>query len=295
LTLGHLYKNGIGTAADRNLALAWYQKAQAAGHPLAEPALYNLIQGDISFKKQANQENSIPISRYKPPSINISIRDLQNNKRAVTVKEYHPETETIELDYQYGSTSMLPLAAFSKESQAILENDLLLDAFNNLDVRFKRERISRKECEALGKVYGKRGNTKYDYDGFQYTLTFRNRHEISLTLQEIDCRFVYEEKASIKNSYGSVVSRKEITKHTKFLIETVELKASNSSKKEIPPFIIESYFLSHGYHYLTAGRPEIVESSPIGLAVRITCEMLCGTPVHRDFYEKNAVESSFSW
>jgi TPR repeat protein len=294
LTLARLYKDGIGTTADRGRALDWYRKAHEAEHPLAAHALQDFIQGHASFEKTSYLKK-MPAAKYTPPTITISIRDIENKERTLSTTSYDPENQTIEIEEPFGSTNTLPLAAFSADCQKAILNHLLFNAFDHLDLKIRRKRMTTNECNTAGKISEKIGRTKYKYNGTKYTLEFKIRGKTALALKEVECRFLYEKNANKSYLYKGKISDANTYKYRSHLINDIELLASDITKIEIPPFILKSYKLDSGYYFPNPEHPELLQRKPTGLGVRVTCEMACGTQIYRDFYEKPTVKSNLSW
>ncbi len=292
-TLGRYFRDGVGTAPDRVKALRWYRKAEQAGHSSAPENIYNLMKGQLIDHSSVKNGISIASKKYVLPAVKFSIRDFDNQKTEVRFVEYDVKEKTVKIEPALGSVNTLPLSAFSKKSHPAILQEAVYDAFEELSVRIKRKNLSRKECEQEGKVFGKKGSSEFEYDGFVYSLSFKNRGGVRLNNLNVECEFFYGTKEQISSLFGEG-SWHEKSGVEDCMLKKISIDAGQKSVAQTPPFILESYHTDSDVYYQD-GSPTTVESDPVGLMVRVSCPMMDGSDVYRDFYEKSSLSSKVSW
>jgi len=290
--LGRYFRDGFGAAPDRTQALHWFMQAKKAGDSSAGKSIYSLIKGDAGFSETGSFFR-LPSDEYSPAPIELTIRDMDNEKRVVRLVGYDLETRMVETDYHYGGSCLLPVAAFDKKSRSVLENEASHKAFEKITVHITQRKLSRDECERSGRIFGEKGSSDYDYEGFLYTLKFKNHGEISLKGLDIECRFFYEKESQVTSSYGIVTETKRTLKESRSS-KIIWLGADRERTLEIPPFILESYDTDSGIYYAD-GTPTMIDEDPLGLWVRVNYETVDEYIVYRDFFRPGALSSKVSW
>jgi hypothetical protein len=173
-------------------------------------------------------------------------------------------------------------------------------AFDNLDLRIKEERLNEKACEKLGFVdeSGGRinlsdgGTMSFDneYEGCRYQLEFGNKELADLKDLKVECRFFYNVESEWR--VGHHRTEEEI-KYTE-----CDLAASVGSgekvRLETVPFIMNSYAYPSGV-YNRGGKAEVVECSTEGLWIRISYTTPDGQKLEREFCEPKSLMKRINW
>ncbi len=180
-------------------------------------------------------------------------------------------------------------------------------AFKKLRLKIAEERLSEKDCAELGHVdttggkmtvtsVGADGGTKSQrsfengFEGRRFQMGFRNNATVDLEDLKIECRFFYTEEREWRT--GSRKTEEEIKYMDCILSSTVG--AGGKISLQTDPFVMQSYEYPSGV-YNSGGKAEVLESSPEGLWVRVTCVMPDGKALTRDFCEPKSLSSRVDW
>ena len=177
-------------------------------------------------------------------------------------------------------------------------------AFSKLSLRIKEERLNGKDCEELGffdKTGGKmtvtysgghKSQVSYDndYEGRRYQLSLRNNEPVDLVEMSIECRFFYIVESVWRTKKSD--SKEEMKHKDCSFVHTAE--ASSRGELETEPFVVNSHKAASGVFYRN-GDPEVVESKPKGLWVKVTYTTSDGQKLERDFCEPKTLSNRVSW
>lgn len=171
-------------------------------------------------------------------------------------------------------------------------------AFDALAVKIKEDSLSGKEVKKLGFI-DKDDKTDIDYDGFVYTLEFRNRSSASLNDLEVECRFFYTLDSlwrSVVFNYSGDGKNAREKSEQKYYEDSLSLSLQPNEryKAETRSFVIESWSLTSGY-YFSSGTADRVDADPDGLWVRVSYKTSSGEMVTRDFCEPESLFDRVSW
>jgi len=163
-----------------------------------------------------------------------------------------------------------------------------------LSVRIKKQRVKGKELKKLGLVDDAVGYD-VDYDGFTYTIDFRNGSLVSFDDLKVECRFFYSQARSGASSSMHVDTSLSdpVMKYNEEEFN-FRLKASGRYKLETRPFIIQSWVLPGG-SYFTDGTPNRQECDEEGLWVRVTYTTPSGQKITRDFHDSKSLPDKVVW
>jgi hypothetical protein len=279
--LGKYYRDGFGTVPDRAQALHWLCLAEQSGDDSAGSSIYSMIKGHAKFKGVS--------------SVEMVIRDLDNQERTVKFIKYDPKKKQVQTDYQFGTSALLPLSAFAADSYPVIQNAWKKKVLENgLRLDVEKKILSRKDCEELGFIGGDSGPSKYRYDGAVYQLKFSNRDDfLVLRNLDIESRVYSLRKEQWAGAYGKTGPPKEIQNFAKKSFKVKELQTGSECEFETDPLVVESYSTLGNYY--KQGVPTELDSKILGLCVRVSCEMADGTTFYRDFYEPSALKSKTIW
>ena len=129
-----------------------------------------------------------------------------------------------------------------------------------------------------------------EYRGRRYQVSLRNNQPVDLDEMNIECRFFYKVESlwRIKKS-----DSKEEIKHSECsFIHTVA--AGSKDQLETEAFVMNSYEVASGV-YFKNGDPEVVESKPCGLWVKVSYTTSDGQKLERDFCEPESLSNRVTW
>ena|GEM_PF-2295468 len=176
-------------------------------------------------------------------------------------------------------------------------------AFSKLSLRIKEERLSGRDCEELGFVdqtggkmdvsfsgYESQMSFENEYKGRRYQLSLRNNEPVDLVEMSIECRFFYIVESVWRTKKSD---SKEEMKH-KACSFVYTAKASSKGQLETEPFVVNSHKAASGVYYRN-GNPEVVESKPKGLWVKVNYTTPDGQKLERDFFEPKTLSNRVTW
>jgi len=167
------------------------------------------------------------------------------------------------------------------------------------DLRIKENKISSKEVDRLAAGMDRHSILDYEYDAVGFTLQFRNKGSIELTDLNVEYRFYYEvdQRWSQVQQAGVMQNAKNESriesKKGSFKVES--LGPGDRHEEEVGPFMLENYRIQQGYYMRNA--PEEIESSAMGLWVRVSYKTSDGQTIIRDFCDpkKLSEDDEVSW
>jgi len=167
------------------------------------------------------------------------------------------------------------------------------------DVRIKENKISSKEVDRLARGMKRHPVLDYEYDAVGFTLEFRNRGLVELPDLNVEYRFYYEvdqrwrqvQQAGVMQNAGNE-SKIESEKGS---LKVESLGPGDKHKEDVGPFMLEDYRIQQGYYLNNA--PEEIDSSAMGLWVRVSYKTSDGTTIVRDFCDpkKLSEKDEISW
>ncbi len=177
-------------------------------------------------------------------------------------------------------------------------------AFSKLSLRIKEERLNGRDCEELGFVdkTGGKMNVSFsgghesqvsfdnDFEGRRYQLSLRNNEPVDLVEMSVECRFFYLVESVWRTKKSD--SKEEMKHKECSFVHTAE--ASSRGQLETEPFVVNSHKAASGVYYGN-GNPEVVESKPKGLWVKVTYTTSEGQKLERDFCEPKTLSNRVSW
>ncbi len=177
-------------------------------------------------------------------------------------------------------------------------------AFSKLSLRIKEERLNGRDCEELGFVdkTGGKMNVSFsgghesqvsfdnDFEGRRYQLSLRNNEPVDLVEMSVECRFFYLVESVWRTKKSD--SKEEMKHKECSFVHTAE--ASSRGQLETEPFVVNSHKAASGVYYGN-GNPEVVESKPKGLWVKVTYTTSDGQKLERDFCEPETLSNRVTW
>ncbi len=199
--------------------------------------------------------------------------------------------------------SVLLVVLFSC-SGLVLGDDSEEEAFSKLSLRIKEERLNGRDCEKLGFVdetggkmdvsrsNGHKSQMSFDndFEGRRYQLSLRNNEPVDLTEMNIECRFFYMVESVWRTKKSD--SKEEVKHKECSFVYTA--KASSKGQLETEAFVVNSCKAPSGVYYRN-GDPEVVESKPKGLWVKVNYTTSDGQTLERDFCEPKTLSNRVTW
>ncbi len=293
--LGQYYRDGFGTNVDRAKSLYWLSQAEQAGDDRAGKSIYSLIKGRAEFSEGLMRGRQLASEDYSPPKVELYIRDLENKERTVRMLKYDPKTKQVETDYMFGSSNRLPLAAFNSDGRQIIQNELKHRTFDGeIDLQITGEDLARKDCEQLGHIGGRRGSSRFTYDGVVYRLEFKNSDRFTeLQNLKIESRCYYKKVEIWMGPTGPTGKPRDTSKYEGKTYKIEKFDPASVREFKTEPLVVESYDTDGGVYIM--GAPTKVESKILGIWVRASCVMADGSTIYRDFCEPASLKSKITW
>ncbi len=189
-------------------------------------------------------------------------------------------------------TLLLCLGALTFAQAENSSEQLIEQAFKKrLYVEFERDKLSGKECEALGKVDERNENTTVEYDGYVYSLELKNRSDLDFENLHIECRLYYEEEKIWRTKRSD---KQKVVKYYDYSFDIPKLSSRTEINTNTAPFILFSRKLPSGWFYYNDSS-DILESTEEGFWMRVSRTSLDGTTIHRDFCEPKSLPSRVDW
>ncbi len=153
----------------------------------------------------------------------------------------------------------------------------------NILLKIKQSRLKGRDLKEMG-YESDHGTADVDYDGFIYTLDFRNGSEVAFEDLKVECRFFYTEESR---------SGKSEQKYYEDSLE-MSLKPMGRYTFETQPFVLVSWDLRSGY-YFGDGTTSNMDADADGLWVRVVYTTPDGKKLQRDFCKPESLSTRAKW
>ena len=288
-TLGGYYRDGFGTAIDRVAALRWFLRAQQGGHSKAGKSIQSLIKGTATISNK--NKNAREADDYSPPTVELTIRDVDNQERSVTVLKYDPVEDEVQLDYPFGEYTALPLAAFDATAVACIKEAEIEPAFRQkTSLRVDTKTLSKKDLEAKGCVEGLNSGVNWCYQTAVYQVRVKNYSSVQLDRLRVEYRLYSKESRFWRHP----VQKATTSNHVESASFSISLAPGEEYRMDPIETILASYHLT-GWDYYENGDPSSLTRELQGIRVRVYRNTPDGGSVYLERCEPPDLASQVRW